>query len=144
MDDISTVLPREVEELRIVAGKDYCTLVTCTPYGINTHRLLVRGHRVALPDNTELPTAQEKMQGLDWKIKLLAVIVAILLLLGIFSLWRKRKRKKRKKREYGEQHPENWEVVERIAARPADRATADKPRSPSRTHRHDKKRKPHD
>lgn len=76
MDDISTVLPREVEELRIIEGKDYCTLVTCTPYGINTHRLLVRGHRVALPDNTELPTTQEKIQGLDWKIKLLAVILA--------------------------------------------------------------------
>ena len=77
VDDISTVLPREVEELRIVEGKDSCTLVTCTPYGINTHRLLVRGHRVALPDNTELPTAQEKIQGLDWKIKLLAVILLI-------------------------------------------------------------------
>lgn len=139
VEDISTVLPREVEELRIVEGKDYCTLVTCTPYGINTHRLLVRGHRVALPDNTELPTAQEKMQGLDWKIKLLAVILALLLLLGIVLLWRRRKRKKRKRRESGEEHPEHWEVVEEIAARPADKL-----HSRSRTHRHDKNRKPHD
>lgn len=144
VDDISTVLPREVEELRIVEGKDYCTLVTCTPYGINTHRLLVRGHRVALPDNTELPTAQEKIQGLDWKIKLLAVILALLLLLGIVLLWRRRKKKKRKRRESGEEHPEHWEVVEEIAARPADRAAADKSRSRRRTHRHDKNRKPHD
>lgn len=46
VDQIRTVLPDEVDELQIVYGKDYCTLVTCTPYGINTHRLLVRGHRI--------------------------------------------------------------------------------------------------
>ena len=46
VDQIRTVLPDEVDDLRIVYGKDYCTLVTCTPYGINTHRLLVRGHRI--------------------------------------------------------------------------------------------------
>lgn len=46
VDQIRTVLPDEVDELQIVNGKDYCTLVTCTPYGINTHRLLVRGHRI--------------------------------------------------------------------------------------------------
>ena len=46
VDQIRTVLPNEVDELHIVNGKDYCTLVTCTPYGINTHRLLVRGHRI--------------------------------------------------------------------------------------------------
>lgn len=46
VDQIRTVLPNEVQNLTITEGKDYCTLVTCTPYGINTHRLLVRGHRV--------------------------------------------------------------------------------------------------
>lgn len=46
VDQIRIVLPEEVEELVLEPGKDYCTLVTCTPYGINTHRLLVRGHRV--------------------------------------------------------------------------------------------------
>ena len=46
VDQIRTVLPDEVDDLRIFYGKDYCTLVTCTPYGINTHRLLVRGHRI--------------------------------------------------------------------------------------------------
>ena len=46
VNQIRTVLPDEVDELQIVNGKDYCTLVTCTPYGINTHRLLVRGHRI--------------------------------------------------------------------------------------------------
>lgn len=47
VDKISIVEPDETEKLLIEADKDYCTMVTCTPYGINTHRLLVRGHRIA-------------------------------------------------------------------------------------------------
>jgi sortase A len=46
VDQIVIVEPEDTSELEITGGKDYCTLVTCTPYGINTHRLLVRGHRV--------------------------------------------------------------------------------------------------
>lgn len=46
VDQILTVEPNELDSLSITPGKDYCTLVTCTPYGINTHRLLVRGHRI--------------------------------------------------------------------------------------------------
>lgn len=46
VDQILIVEPEETEDLQIEKGKDYCTLVTCTPYGINTHRLLVRGHRI--------------------------------------------------------------------------------------------------
>ena len=46
VDQILTVKPEDVEALSIVEGKDFCTLVTCTPYGINTHRLFVRGHRI--------------------------------------------------------------------------------------------------
>lgn len=46
VDQILIVEPQEMDALNIEADKDYCTLVTCTPYGINTHRLLVRGHRV--------------------------------------------------------------------------------------------------
>ena len=49
VDQIRVVEPTDLSELDIVPGMDYCTLVTCTPYGINTHRLLVRGHRVANP-----------------------------------------------------------------------------------------------
>ena len=50
VDQILIVEPQETGALRMEEGKDYCTLVTCTPYGINTHRLLVRGHRI---DNIE-------------------------------------------------------------------------------------------
>lgn len=46
VDQIRTVLPHQTELLEVVEGQDLCTLVTCTPYGVNSHRLLVRGHRV--------------------------------------------------------------------------------------------------
>ena len=46
VDRIRTVEPADAADLLVTEGRDYCTLVTCTPYGINTHRLLVRGHRV--------------------------------------------------------------------------------------------------
>ncbi len=54
IDQIKTVLPNEVNDLLIEDGKDYCTLVTCTPYGINTHRLLVRGTRVETPETKKV------------------------------------------------------------------------------------------
>lgn len=47
VDQIKIVLPHETEDLLVEEGEDYCTLVTCTPYGINTHRILVRGTRIA-------------------------------------------------------------------------------------------------
>ncbi len=49
VDQIRTVLPTDVSDIRITRGEDLCTLVTCTPYGVNTHRLLVRGRRAANP-----------------------------------------------------------------------------------------------
>ena len=54
VDRIAVVLPDEVSSLCVMEGEDLCTLVTCTPYGINTHRLLVHGHRVE--NATEVPT----------------------------------------------------------------------------------------
>lgn len=53
VDQIKTVLPYELGELTITPGQDYCTLVTCTPYGVNTHRLLVRGVRTTELKDTE-------------------------------------------------------------------------------------------
>lgn len=49
VDQIRIVLPSELDTLGIVQGQDHCTLVTCTPYGINSHRLLIRGRRIANP-----------------------------------------------------------------------------------------------
>lgn len=46
VDQVLTVIPEDTSTLQIIEGEDYCTLVTCTPYGVNTHRILVRGHRI--------------------------------------------------------------------------------------------------
>ncbi|MBL2057056.1 class C sortase, partial [Klebsiella pneumoniae] len=46
VDQIKVVLPEETDDLTVAENEDYVTLITCTPYGVNTHRLLVRGHRV--------------------------------------------------------------------------------------------------
>lgn len=68
VDQIKTVLPPEFDDLNIVPNQDYCTLVTCTPYGINTHRLLVRGHRVANIYGADLSfvTAEAKKVSIYW------------------------------------------------------------------------------
>ena len=55
VDQILTVLPDETDELAIQEGKDYVTLVTCTPYGVNSHRLLVRGVRTPFDDTQDIP-----------------------------------------------------------------------------------------
>lgn len=54
VDQIRIVEPREVSDLKIEPNEAYCTLITCTPYGINSHRLLVRGHRVAYPNQDSI------------------------------------------------------------------------------------------
>ena len=93
MDQILIVEPDDVEALKIEGGKDYCTLVTCTPYGINTHRLLVRGHRIEnLDDGTSIRITADAMQ-IDPVLVAPAVAAPILLLLLVWLLVKYRKRK---------------------------------------------------
>ena len=66
VDAIHTVLPTDTRLLQIEEGKDYVTLVTCTPFGINTHRLLVRGHRVPYTPEQETTAAEEKPTASSW------------------------------------------------------------------------------
>ncbi len=66
VDDIRTVLPEDVSSLSIERDKDYVTLVTCTPYGINDHRLLVRGVRTKYVPVREKNTARKNMVGGSW------------------------------------------------------------------------------
>ena len=66
VDAIHTVLPTDTSLLQIADGKDLATLVTCTPFGINTHRLLVRGHRVPYVPEQEVPAAAEKPVASSW------------------------------------------------------------------------------
>ena len=59
VDQILTVNPWETEELQVQEGRDLVTLITCVPYGVNTHRLLVRGERVDLPEEESITEAEE-------------------------------------------------------------------------------------
>lgn len=84
VDQIRIVEPQELSDLQIEAGKDYCTLVTCTPYGVNTHRLLVRGHRV---DNEVLAqTVRVTSDAIQVEPVLVATALAVPVLL-ILVIW---------------------------------------------------------
>ena len=85
----------EVGELKVVDGKDYVTLMTCTPYGINTHRLLVRGHRVTAPENLKRIRVAADATRIEPILiaPLLAVPLLLLLLIGLLVSGRKRKQK---------------------------------------------------
>ena len=97
VDQIRIVLPHELDDLKIEQGKDLCTLVTCTPYGVNTHRLLVRGHRI---EEGQQPV-QVRVTGDALRIDpltvapVLALILLVMLLVCIFVM-SDRKRKMRR------------------------------------------------
>lgn len=87
VDQILVVEPSEIDPLRIVEGQDYVTLYTCTPYGVNSHRLLVRGHRV------ETPEAEPEQPASLWRtvgplLLGMALAVAAVLLIWAIRAWR--------------------------------------------------------
>ena len=92
--DIRVVLPHETESLNKVEGKDLATLITCTPYGVNTHRLLVTGERVPMDEEAVAAEAAQVKGSVmkPWMIAVLASVVVILAVAGILWL-RSRKRK---------------------------------------------------
>ena len=99
VDSIKTVLPYDTSLLGIVSGKDYCTLVTCTPYGVNTHRLLVRGTRIPYEKAEVIveETAQEEQPRSSWEEKyllglFLGVLAVLILFLAAFILMRLRRK----------------------------------------------------
>lgn len=95
VDQILTVLPSETQALEVEEGKDYVTLVTCTPYAINTHRLLVRGTRVSYEEAVSVAPEMELKAELPLYIKALIIGAVILLcfyiVIKIISKNRKRK-----------------------------------------------------
>lgn len=100
VDQIEVILPEEVENLGVEEGMDYVTLVTCTPYGINTHRLLVRGHRVEYvepeteaSDETPIVVVTENLTENFWHM-VIVVFGGLLLLILIMWLLLGRKKKK--------------------------------------------------
>ena len=66
VDAINTVLPTDTRLLQIEEGKDYVTLVTCTPFGVNTHRLLVRGHRVPYTSEQDAVATETQKTASSW------------------------------------------------------------------------------
>ena len=84
VDQILTVLPQELDALNVVKGEDLCTLITCTPYGINTHRLLVRGHRIETTEDAK--TIRVPGDALRVSIGVVSVALAAPVLIALFIL----------------------------------------------------------
>lgn len=104
VDQIVVVEPHEVDHLMAEAGKDYVTIVTCTPYGINSHRLLVRGSRVTAggSDHSVL-TMPDEVTYLSPYLTVTAALIALAIPVILLTvLLRARKRKKEKKEETDE------------------------------------------
>ena len=92
VDQIKVVLPEEMSDLEIQEGKDLCTLVTCTPYGINTHRLLVRGHRVKYVETKVQEQREVSKPKTDTRLVIAgAAVGAVVLFIIIFAVRRRRK-----------------------------------------------------
>lgn len=92
VDQILIVEPDEISALAIAEGEDYCTLVTCTPYGVNSHRLLVRGHRV---DTEDASTVRVTGDAIQLESSMIAPLVAapmlLILLIALLVTTRRKK-----------------------------------------------------
>lgn len=82
IDQIRIVEPHDISALAVEQGKDYCTLLTCTPYGINTHRLLVRGHRIDHPSNTDVGADAVQIDNMT---VLALAVVPLLIAWGVWA-----------------------------------------------------------
>lgn len=93
VDSMEVVLPEEADRLHIEDDKDICTLVTCTPIGINTHRLLVTGHRVE--NEVAKPVVKEQVEDIeeqdDSTNKAFVVFWILIVIIGIGLIWKLRK-----------------------------------------------------
>ena len=111
VDQIRTVEPTDLSDLQIEKGKDYLTLVTCTPYGINTHRLLVRGHRTKNANGDAAVIADALQIEPIYIAPFVAVPILILLVIGMFIMTGMKSRKKREsKRIYSRLRAEDDET----------------------------------
>lgn len=94
VDQIKVVEPYEISDLGIISGKDYCTLVTCTPYGVNTHRLLVRGERTEYVEDMEdsvieKATLKDSQWMLEYRKSLYLAIALIVVSTVLMAIIRK-------------------------------------------------------
>ena len=107
VDQISIVLPTETDLLQPVEGKDYVTLMTCTPYGINTHRLLVRGKRIENAENQKHIRVTADALRIEPIIvaPALAVPMLLVMLVVMLAVPYLRKRKNQREENHHEEHP---------------------------------------
>lgn len=106
VDNIAVVEPTDIDLIRIDTQQDYVTLLTCTPYGVNTHRLLVRGHRVEMAENAIAeveekaePAASTWMERYEQGILIGIAIFLGLLLIALLVYFTKRRKQRKDKKE---------------------------------------------
>lgn len=99
VDQIVTVKPEDTQALEIESDRDYVTLITCTPYGINTHRLLIRGSRIPYEEAVEQMPDETDGIYVPFEIKILGIGLAVLVLVWIVWTVGKWFRKRRKRDE---------------------------------------------
>ena len=102
VDQVLIVLPDQIDELSVVNGEDYCTLVTCTPYGINTHRMLVRGTRIENIEEPKKVNVLTEAFQIDPLIVTPAVAIPMLGALLAFLMVKSSKEKKKNKTKKNE------------------------------------------
>ena len=145
VDQILVVLPWQTSALNITTGEDYCTIVTCTPYGVNSHRLLVRGVRimntydpvtgeVVVPENVATEQIEDNSQAWwlrDRYLPIYAAVVAVVVLIIGLIISGIVNRKKRNKRKAEEQ--KQAEAAASETARGAEEAPAEQPKQEEKT-----------
>lgn len=96
VDQILTIEPTNFEDLLIVPGHDYATLLTCTPIMINTHRLIVRGHRIDYVPAIEEKSIADNIAAFQYKYLFYGSLIVIIILILLILYLRKKKRKAEK------------------------------------------------
>lgn len=94
VDQILVVLPEDLNSVQIVEGQDYCTLLTCTPYGKNTHRLLVRGHRIENLEEPAIDYGKANDTVVEPALLVVLIAVPVILILLVILLLQNRRRKR--------------------------------------------------
>lgn len=100
VDQIKVVEPEHTDDLKPVAGEDYVTLITCTPYGVNSHRLLVRGKRTeyhAWQEKQTVENTERKLTREEQTLLITCITTAVVILLLIFIVILGKRKKGRKK-----------------------------------------------
>lgn len=96
VEDITIIIPSDLDFMKIIPGKDLCTLVTCTPYGINTHRLLVRGRRIGTAYDPKEAHVMAEALLIDSMLVAPVVAAPILLVLFIWLLFPGKERRRKR------------------------------------------------